>query len=100
MYEMQAIATYDRGVCLSVCLSRGLTRLTVQNGWTDQDAVCGEHSWGLWNSVLEGDPDPPQRVGGGVVENWPYLFQKWLNVKISILYAKVGHRGLGLGHMT
>jgi len=30
MYEMQTIVTDDRGVCLSVCLSRGSTRQRVQ----------------------------------------------------------------------
>jgi len=55
MHEMQTIVTDVRGVCLlvylsvcpSICLS--VTRLNSaslrKNGWTDQDPICGKHSW-------------------------------------------------------
>jgi len=48
MHETQTIVADGRGVCPLVCLS--VTRLhsasLCRNGWTDQDPVCGEHSWG------------------------------------------------------
>jgi len=49
--------------CLSVTwlISTSLCK----NGWTDQDAVWGEHC--PWNIVLDVGPDPPQRGEGGLL---------------------------------
>jgi len=61
MHEMQTIVTDVSGVCLSVCQSRGSTRLH----W----AVKAEHinmltgvntPGGPWNTVLHGGLDPSQ----------------------------------------
>jgi len=55
MHEMQPILTDVQGICLSVCLSCGSSRLHYKNGQTDQDAVLGEHSWGpMEHSVRRG----------------------------------------------
>jgi len=49
-------------VCQSVCHAAHLG-CAVQNGWTDQDAVLGEHSWGILI--------PPQRgVGVPTFKFW------------------------------
>jgi len=53
-------------ISVSVCLS--VTQLNsaslCKNGWTNQNHVCGDHSWGPWNVVLYGSPDPPTVRGG------------------------------------
>jgi len=48
MHSMQPIATDDLGVCQ---LNSAILH---KSGWTDQDLVCGEHSWGPMNIVLDG----------------------------------------------
>jgi len=65
MHEMQAIATDIRGVCQSVCLSRGSTRLhCAKTGETDQDPLWSEHPWSSRNIVLDGGPDLSLRWKG------------------------------------
>jgi len=59
MHEMQTIVTDVRGVCLSVCRTAQLG-FTVQKWLNGQDADWSEHSWGPWNIVLHGGPDPLQ----------------------------------------
>jgi len=43
MHEMETIVTDDTSVCLSVTQLNSAS--LCKNGWTDQDAVSGEHSW-------------------------------------------------------
>jgi len=52
-------------VCQSVCLSVMWPNLASlnKNGWTDQDAVWGEYSWGQRNTALNGDPSPTAKEG-------------------------------------
>jgi len=92
--------------CLSVSMPVCLSHVNSASlcGWTDQDAVWGEHSWGTRNIVLDGDPYPPQRERGKVEKILPIVD----SLRISRLAktrdlcrgwglnqnsAKVGYRG-------
>jgi len=65
MHEIQIIVTDVRGVRPSV--TRLNTVSLCKNGRADQDAVCGEHSW---RPMLDGGPNPLQRGGKKVGENF------------------------------
>jgi len=57
MHEMLTVLTGVRGVCLFVCLSvtRLISASLFKNGWTDEDAVLGEHSlWPMEHCVRRG----------------------------------------------
>jgi len=73
MHKMQPSDTDVHGVCLSV--SQSVIWLNsdslCKNGWTDQDAIWGEHSWGpMEHCVLHGYPDPPTDRGGNLLLNF------------------------------
>jgi len=72
MHERQTIVTDVSGVCLSVYLSRGLTRLHYgcKNGRADQDPYWGEH---LGAIVLDGVLIPTAK-GGGLMQPLPKYF--------------------------
>jgi len=66
MHEMQAIVIDDRGVCLSVCLSRGLTRLLCEKTAELIKMLFGVNTLGgPRNIVLYMGPDSPHREGEG-----------------------------------
>jgi len=111
MHQMQTIVTDDPSVCLSVCLSRGSTRLHCAKMAEQIKMLFGVNTrGGPRNIVLHGSPDPSQRGGGGswgkFCQLWThYISQERLKLEIwnsACVYragdpnencAKVGHRG-------
>jgi len=68
IHEMQTIVTDVHGVCLSVRLpvTRLISASLCKNGWTDQDAVWGEHSSGsMENCIRHGSWFPHREWEGG-----------------------------------
>jgi len=66
MHEMQTVVTDVRGVCLSVCLSRGSTRLYCAKTDKRIKMLFGVNTPGSpWNIVLDMglNPPPPDREG-------------------------------------
>jgi len=65
MHEMQPIVTDDRGVCLSVSLSRGSTRLHCAKTAERIKLLLAVNTLGgPRDIVLHGDPDSPQTGDG------------------------------------
>jgi len=65
MREMQSIITDVRGVCLSVCLSRGSSRLHCAKITEHINMLFGVNTSGSpWNIVLEVSPDPLHKGDG------------------------------------
>jgi len=71
MHEMQSIVADGRGVCLSVCpfASLSVTWLCsaslCKNGWTDQDPVWDERSWGPKEHCVRRGSSPPHSEARG-----------------------------------
>jgi len=74
MHEMQTIVTDDRGVCLSVCLSRGYTRLWYAKTVEVLFGVTVKTLGGPRKIVLDGGPDPPTVRGGESANYFSFLF--------------------------
>jgi len=71
MHEMQSILTDVCGVCLSVCLSCGSSRLHCAKMAVQIKMLFGLNTpGGSWNIVLEMGPDPER---GG----WGFSFKFW-----------------------
>jgi len=78
MYEMETVVADVRGVslsvCLSVCLSRGSSRLHCARTAEPIKMLFGMNTPGdPWNIVLDVGPDPPQRGEGGPLLNFGSL---------------------------
>jgi len=60
MYAMRTTAIDDRGVCLSICLHRSVTRLHCANAAERiKILLCVETLGDPRNTVLDGSPDFP-----------------------------------------
>jgi len=73
------VATHDRRVCLSVCLtlSQSVTQVCsaslCKNGLTDRDPIWVNTLWGPGNIVLDEGPDPSIARGRGNLEKFRLL---------------------------
>jgi len=66
MHEMQSILTDVHGICLSVSLSRGSSRLHCAKMAEQIKMLFGANTpGGPWNIVLDVGPDPPTERGRG-----------------------------------
>jgi len=50
-------------VSVRLSVTRLISASLCKNGWTEPDAVLGEHSWGPWNIVLDVGSDLPTDRG-------------------------------------
>jgi len=74
MHEMWSVLTDVHGICLSVCLSCGSSRLHCAKMAERIKMLFGVNTPGNpWNIVLDVSLESPQRGGGG-----PLLSSKWL----------------------
>jgi len=105
MHEMLTVVTDVRGVCLSVCLSRGTSRLhCAKIAQQIKMLLVVNTPGGPWNIVLDMSPDSHREGKGAHFEilGPPYISETaeardWGPNKNN---AKVGHTGSGLCHMT
>jgi len=66
MHEMQTIVTNDRGICLSVCLLCGSSRLHCAKTAEQIKMLFGVNTHrGTWNIVLDGNPELVTEWGKG-----------------------------------
>jgi len=73
MHEMQTIVTDVHGVCLSVCHAPHIRFAAQKNGWTDQAAVYGEHSWRPTEHCVRRESWAPHREGWPSFKFWDLL---------------------------
>jgi len=108
MHEMQTIVADVLGVCPSVCLLRGSTRLHCAK--TDQNVVCGEILRAQETPRLSGILIPHTKAGAGeIFANCrpPHISGKTKGRDLTFCEhiegwgpkncAKVGHREVGVG---
>jgi len=74
MHEMQTIVTDVRGVCPSVCLSRGSTRLHCAKTAERIKILLGVNTPAGPRNMLDGGPDPSTARGGDSMQESPNYF--------------------------
>jgi len=102
---MQIIVTDVCSVCPSISLSvtRLNSALLFKNGWTDQDPIWCEHSWGpKEHCVKMGDLDPPQSREGDLMQITlatcysGFRLYVMMIISLTLFWWSVASRGLKL----